>query len=175
MTSIYDPQEAATPSQRLAIAARQARLHRFSTAAYMPVAERLPGPPPLKTLPPIPNKEIAEASKIAFPKIILNRIDLIQRVTLREFPDLTLFDLKSIRREAKIVKARQIAMFIAKKMTSQSLPEIGRRFGRRDHTTVLHAVRKIERLEAQDAALSELINRIKTKVEEMLNETNSYS
>ena len=55
-------------------------------------------------------------------------------------------DILSSRRTAVVVKPRQVAMFLAKTLTMRSLPEIGRRFGGRDHTTVLHAVRKIEAL-----------------------------
>jgi chromosomal replication initiator protein len=53
-------------------------------------------------------------------------------------------ELVSNRRTRVIVKPRQVAMYLAKVMTPRSLPEIGRRFGGRDHTTVLHAIRKIE-------------------------------
>ena len=53
-------------------------------------------------------------------------------------------DILSQRRHRSIVWPRQVGMFLAKAMTARSLPEIGRRFGGRDHTTVLHAIRKIE-------------------------------
>ena len=59
-------------------------------------------------------------------------------------------DLLSSRRTANVVRPRQVAMYLAKTLTLRSLPEIGRRFGGRDHTTVLHAVRKIEALVAKD-------------------------
>ena len=62
-------------------------------------------------------------------------------------------DLLSARRHKTIVYPRQIGMYLAKILTSRSLPEIGRKFGGRDHTTVLHAVRKIERLIKEDAAI----------------------
>ena len=72
-------------------------------------------------------------------------------------------DLLSARRTAMVVKPRQIAMYLSKVLTLRSLPEIGRRFGGRDHTTVLHAVRKIESLAKTDATLNdelELLKRI---------------
>ncbi|MGZ9034359.1 MAG: helix-turn-helix domain-containing protein, partial [Rhodospirillales bacterium] len=50
---------------------------------------------------------------------------------------------------------RQVAMYLAKQLTTRSLPEIGRKFGGRDHTTVMHAVRKVEELCAQDASFAE--------------------
>ncbi len=72
------------------------------------------------------------------------RIDDILRVVGRHY-SISKADLLSARRTRSIVLPRQIGMYLAKKMTPRSLPEIGRRFGGRDHSTVLHAVRKIER------------------------------
>ena len=63
-------------------------------------------------------------------------------------------DLISERRNRAIARPRQAAMWLAKQLTTRSLPDIGRRFGGRDHTTVLHAVRRIEALKADDAQLS---------------------
>jgi hypothetical protein len=63
-------------------------------------------------------------------------------------------DLISARRNADIVRPRQIAMFLARHLTPNSLPAIGRTFGGRDHTTVLHAVRKIEWLRTRDTTLA---------------------
>jgi hypothetical protein len=63
-------------------------------------------------------------------------------------------DLISARRNADIVRPRQIAMFLARHLTPNSLPAIGRTFGGRDHTTVLHAVRKIEWLRTRDKTLA---------------------
>jgi chromosomal replication initiator protein len=70
-------------------------------------------------------------------------------------------DLLSSRRTAAVVMPRQIAMFLAKSLTLRSLPEIGRRFGGRDHTTVLHAVRKIDGLVNSNAALREEVELLK--------------
>jgi chromosomal replication initiation ATPase DnaA len=63
-------------------------------------------------------------------------------------------DLISARRTADVVRPRQIAMFLAKNLTPNSLPVIGRKFGGRDHTTVLHAIRKIEALRSRDTTLA---------------------
>jgi len=52
-----------------------------------------------------------------------------------------------------VARPRQVAMYLAKQLTPRSLPEIGRRFGGRDHTTVIHAVRRIEKLRQTDAEL----------------------
>lgn len=73
-------------------------------------------------------------------------------------------ELMSERRTANIVLPRQIAMYLAKKTTLRSLPHIGRRFGGRDHTTVLHAVRKIERLTASDPDLAATIARLEAQL-----------
>ena len=70
-------------------------------------------------------------------------------------------DLLSSRRTANVVRPRQVAMYLAKTLTLRSLPEIGRRFGGRDHTTVLHAVRKIETLAGNDSALADEIETLK--------------
>ena len=62
-------------------------------------------------------------------------------------------EMGSARRAREVARPRQIAMYLAKQLTQRSLPEIGRRFGGRDHTTVIHAVRRIEELRAADAEL----------------------
>ena len=76
-------------------------------------------------------------------------IDEIQR-KVADYYGLRLSDLLSERRAREVARPRQIAMYLAKKMTPRSLPEIGRRFGNRDHTTVMHAVKKVEELRGQD-------------------------
>lgn len=70
-------------------------------------------------------------------------------------------DLLSSCRARTLVRPRQIAMYIAKVMTGRSLPEIGRRFGNRDHTTVLHAVRKIEAMVKDDNVLAQEVELLK--------------
>src|SRR5262249_39146366 len=74
-------------------------------------------------------------------------------------------DLLSSRRTANVVRPRQVAMYLAKTLTLRSLPEIGRRFGGRDHTTVLHAVRKIENLVGNDAMLADEIEVLKRQLQ----------
>src|ERR1700726_4413741 len=88
------------------------------------------------------------------------KIEDIQRVVARQY-NVSRADLLSSRRTANVVRPRQIAMYLAKALTLRSLPEIGRRFGGRDHTTVLHAVRKIETLASSDTALAEEIELLK--------------
>ena len=93
------------------------------------------------------------------------RIEDIQRVVARHY-NVSKTELLSNRRTRTIVKPRQIAMYLAKVMTPRSLPEIGRRFGGRDHTTVLHAVRKIEDLSGTDNSLAQEIELLRRLISE---------
>jgi chromosomal replication initiator protein len=93
------------------------------------------------------------------------KIEEIQRIVARQY-NVSRADLLSSRRTANVVRPRQVAMYLAKTLTLRSLPEIGRRFGGRDHTTVLHAVRKIENLVTNDAALAEEIEALKRQLHE---------
>jgi chromosomal replication initiator protein len=76
-------------------------------------------------------------------------IDEIQRKVAEHYR-LKMTDLLSPRRAREVARPRQVAMYLAKKLTARSLPEIGRRFGGRDHTTVMHAVKRIDELRASD-------------------------
>ena len=80
-------------------------------------------------------------------------VDDIQKATSEHF-GLKQADLISERRNRSIARPRQAAMWLCKQLTTRSLPDIGRRFGGRDHTTVLHAVRKIEELKVGDPQLT---------------------
>ena len=79
-------------------------------------------------------------------------IDEIQR-KVADYYTIKLADLLSARRAREVARPRQVAMYLAKKLTPRSLPEIGRRFGGRDHTTVMHAVKRIDELRAADREL----------------------
>jgi len=81
-------------------------------------------------------------------------IDEIQRRVAEHF-NIKMAEMTSSRRARVVARPRQVAMYLAKQLTSRSLPEIGRKFGGRDHTTVMHAVRKIEELTRSDRALAE--------------------
>jgi chromosomal replication initiator protein len=80
-------------------------------------------------------------------------VDMIQKMVAEHY-SLTQADLISERRARAVARPRQVAMWLAKQITTRSLPDIGRRFGGRDHTTVLHAVRRIEALKADDPVLA---------------------
>lgn len=92
------------------------------------------------------------------------KIEDIQRVVSKHY-NVSKQDLLSSRRTRSIVWPRQIAMYLAKSLTLRSLPEIGRRFGGRDHTTVLHAVRKVEELVVSDEVLTQEIEVLKRMLE----------
>lgn len=93
-------------------------------------------------------------------------VQQIQRAVLIEFPIVTLRALNSDTRTQAVVRPRQIAMYLAKSLTTRSLPDIGRRFGGRDHTTVLHAVRKIAGLIQSDPLIASQVERIKGSLAE---------
>lgn len=100
------------------------------------------------------------------------RVSEIQAVICEAY-SCDVMELTAERRTAPIVRARQVAMYLSKVLTGRSLPEIGRRFGGRDHTTVLHAVRKIaakvefnaEAPELFDPELSDLVAKLRSEIE----------
>ena len=81
-------------------------------------------------------------------------IDEIQKKVAEHY-NVRISDMASARRARAVARPRQVAMYLAKTLTARSLPEIGRKFGGRDHTTVMHAVKKVEELRAGDAAFAE--------------------
>lgn len=93
------------------------------------------------------------------------KIEDIQRLVANHY-NVSRADILSSRRTATVVRPRQIAMYLAKSLTLRSLPEIGRRFGGRDHTTVLHAVRKIEGMVTNDQELAGEIDHLKRMLQE---------
>ncbi len=99
--------------------------------------------------------------KDVFNQIRVITVDKIQNVVSNYF-NIALSEMLSQRRSRPLARPRQIAMYLAKKMTSRSLPEIGRRFANRDHTTVIHAVKTISRLSEQDDEMKKNISQIKS-------------
>ena len=91
-------------------------------------------------------------------------VDEIQK-RVAEFFGMKLSEMQSSKRSQNIARPRQVAMYLAKTMTTRSLPEIGRRFGGRDHTTVLHAVRKIEELMTGDKEFAEDVMLLRRSLE----------
>ncbi|MBO9454053.1 chromosomal replication initiator protein DnaA [Paracoccus sp. R12_1] len=87
-------------------------------------------------------------------------IDDIQRKVAEHY-NIRLADMIGPKRSRNVARPRQIAMYLSKQLTSRSLPDIGRRFGGRDHTTIMHGVRKIEELSVEDHGLAEDIAMLK--------------
>ena len=103
--------------------------------------------------------------KDIFSQIRVITVDKIQNVVSNYF-NIPLSDMLSQRRSRPLARPRQLAMYLAKKMTTRSLPEIGRRFANRDHTTVIHAVKTITRLSEQDDEMKKNINQIRNLLQE---------
>jgi len=91
-------------------------------------------------------------------------IDDIQKKVAEHFK-VRQADMSSPRRARAVARPRQVAMYLCKQLTTKSLPEIGRKFGGRDHTTVMHAVRKVEELRAIDAAFAEDVDLLRRMLE----------
>ncbi|MCY1176721.1 Chromosomal replication initiator protein DnaA [compost metagenome] len=91
-------------------------------------------------------------------------IDEIQKAVSAHF-ELKPVDLVSARRAVVVARPRQIAMYLAKRLTTRSLPEIGRKFGGRDHSTVIHAVRRIEELRDTDREIDTAVRYLLRELE----------
>nr|WP_137126741.1 chromosomal replication initiator protein DnaA [Roseomonas sp. HF4] len=91
-------------------------------------------------------------------------IEEIQRKVAEHY-NIRLTDMSSARRARAVARPRQVAMYLAKQLTSRSLPEIGRRFGNRDHTTVMHAVSRINELMQADSAFAEDVELLRRMLE----------
>ena len=107
--------------------------------------------------------EAIRARKQDTPKMTIIPIEEIQ-IQVGKFYDVTVKEIKATKRTQDIVLARQVAMFLAREMTDNSLPKIGKEFGGRDHSTVLHAYNKIKNMIAEDESLRIEIETIKNKI-----------
>ncbi len=156
----------ATPSQLAAHEAHKARVRRLfqppRSPMPQPVGAPAAAPPPRPAVPekswedrqreiPMPRPAwFAIVGEMPLPQPKNPTVEQIIRACAAHFK-VTMIDIKSPRRTADVVRPRQVAMYLAKQLTMKSLPDIGRRFGGRDHTTVLHAVRKIGAMVHRDA------------------------
>ena len=104
---------------------------------------------------------LADILRISERKVTIEEI--IRKVA--DHYNLRMSDMISARRSRTISRPRQLAMFLSKNLTSKSLPEIGRRFGGRDHTTVIHAVKKIEELKNKDLQIAEEVEILRRMLE----------
>ncbi len=126
------------------------------------------------------NRLIAHANLFGRPIALETAQDLLhdvlkandKRVTIEEIQrrvaehwNIRLTDMSSARRARAVARPRQVAMYLAKQLTSRSLPEIGRKFGNRDHTTVMHAVSRVTELMASDPAFGEDVELLRRMLE----------
>lgn len=144
------------------------RLARINNAAYRPpVPAREPEPQPAPDIDQWMNRQKGIwfwiEGEVDAPEPRRPTIAEIQRATAKYF-NMTLLDMLSQRRTHNIIRPRQIAMYLCKMLTLKSLPEIGRKFEGRDHTTVLSNVRKITGLVETDANIRAAVNEIKAKL-----------
>jgi chromosomal replication initiator protein len=113
----------------------------------------------------IPN--LAETKVVLKDLLNLNEnkvtIDLIQTVVCKFFK-ISKNEMLSSRRSRYLVRPRQTAIFLTKILTSKSLPEIGREFSNRDHTTIIHSVKTIEKLKEKDSEMVDNINKLKNQI-----------
>tara|TARA_Y100000766_G_scaffold264516_1_gene257384 strand:+ start:63 stop:1412 length:1350 start_codon:yes stop_codon:yes gene_type:complete len=126
------------------------------------------------------NRIVAYASLIGRPITLETTQDVLQdilrandrKVTIEEIQkrvaehfNIRLSEMYSSRRARAVARPRQIAMYLSKQLTARSLPEIGRKFGGRDHTTVMHAVRKVEELKSTDSGFGEDVELLRRMLE----------
>ena len=173
---MYDGGNDLTPTQRAAVERSKAfraqiAEHAAKVRVPIPSVKFIPNVPfgVIKEAPPEPEwiKESDHWPQMWFhnlvfpnyrlPRELINKIELIKEVVAKHY-DLTLAELIGGPRSKKFSYPRMVGMYLAKEITDRSLPDIGRRFGGRDHTTVLHGVRKIEGLlAARDPQMIETI------------------
>ena len=91
-------------------------------------------------------------------------VEEIQR-KVADYYNIRLSDLVGSKRLRAFARPRQIAMYLSKRMTSRSLPDIGRRFGGKDHTTVMHGVKRIEELQMTDSQIADDIEMLRRALE----------
>ena len=91
-------------------------------------------------------------------------VEEIQR-KVSEYYNIRMSDIIGPKRLRSYARPRQVAMYLCKQLTSRSLPEIGRRFGGRDHTTVMHGVRRIEELKTIDGQIAEDVEMLRRSLE----------
>jgi len=126
------------------------------------------------------NRIVAHATLIGRPITLESSQELLhdllrandRRVTIEEIQkrvsehfNVRVTDMHSARRARAVARPRQVAMYLSKQLTARSLPEIGRKFGGRDHTTVMHAVRKIEELKSTDPGFAEDVELLRRMLE----------
>jgi hypothetical protein len=151
----------------------KARLARIEAAAYrreiavhkpMLVYQEPPAIVALDATEPTPVPE--HSQPVPWRKEWISTTTRVKLAVLEDYPDVTLTDIDSRRRQTTVVLARHVAMYLIKTKTLKSLPEIGRRFGGRDHTTALHGIKKVERMINSDKEFAAHVAGIRQRIEE---------
>lgn len=173
-SALYDPRRSASPRQIKEMDKFHQRRLRFEAAAVAPKpdapviqAEVVNTEPDVPSVPTVTSQQIEEAwsifERMGFDGLHPSVASITREVCRYFLVEKT--DLISARRTKNLVVPRQVAMYLCKILTRKSLPEIGRRFGDRDHTTVLHAVRKMEYLVSRNDEVSKIISDIRSKLQ----------
>lgn len=174
-----------TPTQLRLAKEHRERQQRIAAAAsrLQPPKEVIFKPAPVEYWPPI-TKQMQLAWQVIEDEGL---VDVAANMIIKWFPGgiraiqmmvcehfgVTYVDLVSQRRTQVLVRPRQAAMYLCKKHTTRSLPEIGRMFGGRDHTTVLHAVRKVPGLMEQDEQFAAAVLQINAKIQDQIDAANA--
>lgn len=166
MTGIHE----ATPSQFEMLNAHKQRLARIAGRAFIPEPVYVPPEPEpvVVALEPCPPQPIPAGARLVpwvdasefYPGVTIGKIKLAVSAAY----NCTILDMMSARRQKIVMEPRQVAQYLAKTMTLHSLPMIGRSFGYRDHTTVLHSVNKIERTIKTDPQLAARVAAIRDSI-----------
>lgn len=179
LSVIHDPVTASTPGQLAESERRKERLQRIQSSAFHYVAPQPIEPVKIEIEDHQPEQTSIEVracngqivivtqDQIAEARAIFERatsnivtVEKIQRAVCARF-GIKRSDMLSVRRTKDLVVPRQVAMYLAKTLTLKSLPEIGRRFCGKDHTTVLHAVRKMQALVNRDDTIRSVVDDLK--------------
>ena len=154
-----------TPSQIEFARRRRERLWRIAKAAVESPLSQPQQQPEIVVLPPVkPDPTPENAIRVMWvdkeePNDDRLTIEKIKRVVAKHF-GVSVIDLESVRRDVRSTLPRQVAYFLSRKLTRKSLPDIGRRMGGRDHTSVISGIKKINRLLLEDAELASKINEL---------------
>jgi len=160
-----------TEYERKLHAEHKARRLRMAISRVEPKPAPLPPPPkpadyglPVAAIEPAPVVEWQP--KPPYYKIQIAKIPYIQQIVAERYR-ITRVDILSDRRDKIVIRPRHISMYLAKCMTLQTLSQIGRKFNGRDHTTVMHAVHKIEKMAETNEKLRQDLEEMKSKIMEM--------
>jgi hypothetical protein len=176
-SAIYDARQHATPLQLSAASSHLRRIERIQNgrrAILQPVISTHVDTIDAYSTIEVDVADPAHLNGMWFYELVFNcektlptrkpRITEIQ-TTVAEFYGVTVDDMLAERRTANLMRPRQVAYYFSKTMTLRSLPDIGRRFNGRDHTTILHGVKKIERLRKSDRHLQVELIALKGRLE----------